>query len=121
AALHEDEARLAQARAQYESARARARANWVAAQANLEAARVALIQAESQAQLAARVQQQVAAGYKAGMATSLEMSDADTRRFLAASSAAQARSQLEVRRVELVAAAGRIAASLEPDADASPQ
>ncbi|MFY0583652.1 TolC family protein [Cystobacter fuscus] len=122
AALHEDEARLAQARAQYESARARAHANWVAAQANLEAARVALTQAESQAQLAARVQQQVAAGYKAGVATSLEMSDADNRRFLAASSAAQARSQLEVRRVELAAAAGRIAASLEPDdAAASPR
>jgi outer membrane protein len=119
AALHEDEARLAQARAQYESARARARANWVAAQANLEAARVALTQAESQAQLAARVQQQVSAGFKAGVATSLEMSDADTRRFLAASTAAQARSQLEVRRVELAAAAGRIAASLEQDADAS--
>jgi outer membrane protein len=118
AALHEDEARLAQARAQHESARARARANWVAAKANLEAARVALTQAEAQAQLAARVQQQISAGFKAGVATSLEMSDADTRRFLAASTAAQSRAQLEVRRVELAAAAGRIAASLEQDAPA---
>ena len=113
ASLSEDEARLAQARAQYDSARARAQANWVAAQANLEAARVALVQAEAQAQLAARVQQQVAASYKAGVVTNLEMSDADNRRFLAASNAAQSRASLEVRRVELVAAAGRIAASLE--------
>lgn len=113
AALSEDEARLAQARAQYESARARAQANWVAAQANLEAAQAALMQAEAQAQLAARVQQQVAASYKAGVVTNLEMSDADNRRFLAASNAAQARASLEIRRVELVAAAGRIAASLE--------
>jgi len=120
AALREDEARLAQARAQYASARARARANWVAAQANLEAARAALSQAESQAQLASRVQQQVAAGYKAGVATSLEMSDADNRRFLAASNAAQSRASLEVRQVELVAAAGRLAASLESAAAPAP-
>jgi outer membrane protein TolC len=113
AALHEDEARLAQAQAQYASARARARASWVAAKANLEAAEAALAQAEAQAQLAARVQQQVAAAYKAGVSTSLEMSDADTRRFLAASAAAQARASLEIRRVELAGAAGRIAASLE--------
>jgi outer membrane protein TolC len=113
AALHEDQARLAQAKAQYESSRARARANWVAAGANLEASRAALVQAEAQAQLAARVQQQVAAAFKAGVATSLEMFDADTRRFLAASAAAQARATVEIRRVELAAAAGRIASSLE--------
>jgi hypothetical protein len=47
------------------------------------------------------------------VSTSLEMSDADTRRFLAASAAAQARASLEIRRVELAGAAGRIAASLE--------
>ncbi len=115
AALREDEARLAQARAQYESARARSRANWVAAKANVEAAEAALAQAEAQAQLAARVQQQVAAAYKAGMSTSLEMSDADTRRFLAASAAAQSRAMLEIRRAELAGAAGRIAASLEQE------
>ncbi|MBM7119376.1 TolC family protein [Archangium primigenium] len=119
AALREDEARLEQSRAQFASTRAKAHANWVAAQANLEAARAALTQAEAQAQLAARVQQQVAAGYKAGVATSLEMSDADNRRFLAASNAAQARASLEVRRVELAASAGRIAASLEPAGEQS--
>lgn len=113
AALSEDRARLAQAKAQYESARARAHANWVAAKANIQAAEAALAQAESQAHLAARVQQQVAAAFRAGMSTSLEMSDADTRRFLAASAAAQARATLEIRRVELAGAAGRIAASLE--------
>ncbi|WP_257457438.1 TolC family protein [Archangium lipolyticum] len=119
--LHEDEARLAQARAQYESARARGRANWVAAKANLEAAQAALAQAEAQSQLAARVQQQIAAAFKAGVATSLEMSDADTRRFLAASAAAQARATLEIRRVELVAAAGRIASSLEQAEQSQPR
>jgi outer membrane protein TolC len=119
AALREDEARLAQAKAQYDSARARARASWVAAKANLEAAEAALAQAESQAQLAARVQQQVAAAYKAGVATNLELSDADTRRFFAASAAAQARATLEIRRVELAGAAGRIAASLEQEQQAA--
>jgi len=113
AALREDEARLAQSKAQYESARARAHANWVAARANLEASQATVVQAEAQAQLAARVQQQVAAAFKAGVATSLEMFDADTRRFLAASAAAQARATVEIRRAELAAAAGRIAASLE--------
>jgi len=113
AALAEDRARLAQAKAQYASARARAHANWVAAKANIQAAEAALAQAESQAQLAARVQKQVAAAFRAGMSTSLEMSDADTRRFLAASAAAQARATLEIRRVELAGAAGRIAASVD--------
>jgi hypothetical protein len=42
------------------------------------------------------------------------------RRFLAASAAAQARATLEIRRVELAAAAGRIASSLE-QAESSPQ
>jgi outer membrane protein TolC len=114
AQLREDEARLVQAQAQYESAQARARANWVAAKANLEAAEAALAQAEAQAQLAARVQQQVSAAYKAGVTTNLELSDADTRRFLAASAAAQARATVEIRRAELVAAAGRLAAAVEP-------
>ncbi|WNG43665.1 TolC family protein [Archangium minus] len=113
AALHEDRARLEQAKAQYESSRAKAHANWVAAKANLEAAQAALAQAEAQAQLAARVQQQVAAAFRAGMSTSLEMSDADSRRFLSASAAAQARATLEIRRAELAAAGGRIAASIE--------
>jgi outer membrane protein len=120
AALAEDRARLAQAKAQYESARARAHASWVAARANIQAAEAALVQAESQAQLAARVQKQVAAAFRAGMSTSLEMSDADTRRFLAASAAAQARATLEIRRVELAGAAGRIAASLEETEQGTP-
>jgi len=121
AALREDEARLAQSKAQYESARARAHANWVAARANLEASQATVVQAEAQAQLAARVQQQVAAAFKAGVATSLEMFDADTRRFLAASAAAQARATVEIRRAELAAAAGRIAASLEQQQSEQPR
>jgi outer membrane protein len=54
------------------------------------------------------------------MSTSLEMSDADTRRFLAASAAAQARATLEIRRVELAGAAGRIAASIEEAEQSKP-
>jgi outer membrane protein len=113
AQLREDEARLTQLKAQHASALAKARATWVGARANLEAARAVLAQTEAQAQLAARVQQQVSAAWQAGMTTSLELSDADTRRFLTASAAAQARAALEVRRAELAAAAGRLAASLE--------
>jgi outer membrane protein TolC len=113
AASDENEARLAQARSNLASARARAQANWVAARANLEATRAALAQAEAQAQLAARAQQQVESAARAGMATNLELSDADSRRFLAASAAAQARAQLEIRRAELAAATGRLAELIE--------
>ncbi len=91
AAARENEARLAQARA------------------SLEAARAALAQAEAQAQLAARAQQQVEAAARAGVATNLELSDADTRRFLAQSAAAQARAMVDIRRAELAAAAGQLA------------
>jgi outer membrane protein len=110
AARREDEAKLAQARAQLESSRAKARATWVAARANLEAAQAALVQAEAQAQLAARAQGQVEAAARAGMATNLELSDADNRRFLAASAAAQARAAVEIARAELAAAEGQLAA-----------
>jgi outer membrane protein TolC len=109
AAAEENEARLAQARANLASARARAQANWVAARANLEAARAALEQAESQAELAARAQKQVESAARAGMATSLELFDADTRRFLAASAAAQSGAVMKIRQAELVAAEGRLA------------
>jgi hypothetical protein len=52
----------------------------------------------------------VEASAQAGVATSLELSDADTRRFLAASAAAQARAAVDIRRAELAAAEGRLAA-----------
>jgi outer membrane protein len=108
AQLHEDQARLARAQADLASARARARASWIGARANLIAAEAVLQQSESQAQLATRGQAQVDASYRAGVATSLDVSVADQEKFLAQSTAVQARAQLEVRRAELAAAAGRL-------------
>jgi outer membrane protein TolC len=112
AQLQENEAKVIQQRAQLEAARAKAKANWIGAKTNLEAAQVALEQAEAQAALATRAQKQVGAAYENGLTTSLEVSDIDNKRFLAASSAAQARAQLEIRRVELAAAEGRLASLL---------
>ncbi|HET7785082.1 MAG TPA: TolC family protein [Myxococcales bacterium] len=108
AQLHEDEARLQEAQAQLASARARARATWEGARGNLSSAQVALQQATIQAELAAKTQQQVDASYRAGVATSLDLSDADQRKFLAQSAAAQARTEVEVRKAELAVAAGSL-------------
>ncbi|MCA1829809.1 MAG: TolC family protein [Myxococcales bacterium] len=108
AQLHEDEARLQEAQAQLASARARARATWDGAKGNLSSAQVALQQATIQAELAAKTQQQVDASYRAGVSTSLDLSDADQRKFLAQSAAAQARTEVEVRKAELAVAAGAL-------------
>jgi outer membrane protein len=108
AQLHEDQARLARAQADLATVRARARSNWIAARANLVAADAVLRQNESQAQLATRAQAQVDASYRAGVATSLDVSVADQEKFAAQSTAAQARAQLEIRRAELAAATGRL-------------
>lgn len=112
AQLHENDAKTAEARAKLEGARAKARANWIGAKTNLQAAEVALQQADAQAQLATRAQKQVGSAFQAGFATSLEVSDIDNKRFYAASAAAQARAQYEIRKVELAAAEGRLAALL---------
>ncbi len=108
AQLHEDQARLAQAQAQLASSRAKARANWLGAVANLSAAQAVLQQSDTQAQLATKAQAQVSASYRAGVATSLDLSDADQKRFAAASAAAQARAALEIRKAEVAAAEGRL-------------
>ncbi|HEY1088501.1 MAG TPA: TolC family protein [Archangium sp.] len=107
--MHENDAKTAEGRAKYEAARAKARAGWIGAKTNLVAAQVALQQAESQASLASRAQKQIDSAYQAGFSTSLEVSDIDSKRFFAMSAAAQARAQLEVRKVELAAAEGRLA------------
>jgi outer membrane protein len=106
--IKEREAKLAGARAELDSAKAKAKANWVASKANLEAAAVALAQAESQAALASKAQKQLDSVFKAGLVSSLEMFDIDNKRFLAASAAAQAKAQLEIRKLELAAAEGRL-------------
>lgn len=112
AQLRDNEAKVAQQRAQLEAARTKARANWIGAKTNLNAAAVALQEAQAQAALATRAQKQVGAAYEAGLTTSLEVSDVDSKRFLAVSAAAQARAQLEIRKVEVAAAEGRLASLL---------
>ncbi len=107
--MHENDAKSVEARAKLVSAKQKAKANWVATRANLQAAEVALTQAESQAALASRAQKQLESAFQAGVSTSLELSDIDNKKFFAASAAAQARSQVELRRVELAAAEGRLA------------
>lgn len=107
--LNVNDAKTAEGRAKLEASRAKARANWLGAKTSLVAAEVALAQAEAQSSLATRAQRQIGSAYESGLATSLEVSDIDSKRFFAASSAAQARSQLEVRKVELAAAEGRLA------------
>lgn len=112
ASLHEDEAKLAQAQAQLASARARARASWAGARANYASARAVLAQQVALAAFADKAQAQVETAARAGVATNLDLSDADARRFGAASAAAQARAALEMRRAELAAAEGRLFRSL---------
>ena len=82
--------------------------SWEGARANLMSSEVTLTQANSQAMLAARAQEQVEASYRAGVATSLDLTDADNKKFAAASGAAQARATVEVRRAEVAAAEGRL-------------
>ncbi|MDP1827030.1 MAG: TolC family protein [Archangium sp.] len=117
--MHENDFKTVEARAKYEGSRAKAKANWIGAKTNLVAAQVALTQAEAQASLATRAQKQIDSAYQAGFSTSLEVSDIDSKRFFAMSAAAQARAQLEVRKVELAAAEGRLALVLGLD-DAPP-
>lgn len=107
--LHEDEAKLADARAKSEAALARARATWLSALTNLKAAEAQLKQSEAQLEVATRAQREMDNAVKGGLATALELSDIDNKRFFAQSATAQARSQLQTRKVELAAAEGRLA------------
>lgn len=107
--MHENDAKSVEQKAILLSARQKAKANWVATRASLQAAEAALAQAESQVALASRAQKQLESAVAAGVSTALELSDIDNKRFLAASAAAQARSQVELRKVELAAAEGRLA------------
>jgi len=53
-------------------------------------------------------QSQIEASYRAGVATSLDLTTADQVRFDAQSTEAQARAELEIRKAELAAAEGRL-------------
>jgi outer membrane protein len=109
AQLHENDAKTAEANAKTRSAMDKAKAQWVAAKANIAGARIAHEQSVAQFQLATRAQAQVSAAQKAGFATSLEVSDIDNRKFLAASAAAQTKATFELKKLELAAAEGRLA------------
>jgi outer membrane protein len=112
AKLRELRAKSAAAEAELDGAKMKAKAGWYSARANVEAAEFALAQAQSQATLAAKAQKQLDSVFKAGLVSSLEVSDIDNKRFLAASAAAQARAQLEIRKLELAAAEGRLGSVL---------
>ena len=109
---HEDEARLAQAMANLASTRARAKANWQGARANLVASQAVLEQADAQARVAKRAQEQIDVSARAGVATSLDLQVADQNLFHAQSAAAQARANVDIRRAEVAAAEGRLYADL---------
>jgi outer membrane protein len=105
---HEDEAKLQQSLANLASTRARAKAAWQGARANLFAAQAVLEQSEAQVRVATRAQQESDVSYREGVATSLDLTDADNRLFQARSSAAQARANVDIRRAEVAAAEGRL-------------
>jgi outer membrane protein len=109
---HEDEARLQQAMASLASTRARAKANWQGSRANLIAAQAVLEQADAQARVAKRAQEQIDVSARAGVATSLDLQVADQNLFQAQSSAAQARANVDIRRAEVAAAEGRLYADV---------
>jgi outer membrane protein len=108
AAAAEDSARLSAARSRLADAVARARAAWIAARADSQAALALLEQAEAQFKVAGQAQAQVETGYHSGVATNLELSDADAQRFFAQSTVAQLRAALNLRRAEVAAAEGRL-------------
>ena len=62
--------------------------------------------------LAIRAHEQLEAAFQEGFSTGLEVSEVDTKRFLAESAAAQARAQLQLRSAELLSAEGRLATAL---------
>ncbi|MBS2031162.1 MAG: TolC family protein [Deltaproteobacteria bacterium] len=110
----EDEAKLAQAEAALTAARAKSRANWQGAKANVTAAQAAMVQAQAALDFADQAKKQVEGAIAGGAATNLELSQADTNRFLAASALAQARANLATRQVEVAAAEGRLYATVAP-------
>ncbi len=63
--------------------------------------------------MARQAQKEVDQLQQNGLATNLEVSDADSQRFLAESAAAQAQAACQVRRAELAAAEGRLIAVAE--------
>lgn len=113
----ENDAKTVEYRAKLEGARAKARASWYSAKSSLAAAQVALDEAEATLRLATRAQHHAEAAFQVGFSTGLEVSEIDSRRFLAASAVAQARTQLQLRAVELLAAEGRLAEAMGVGAD----
>jgi outer membrane protein len=114
AARSEDEGKLAAAEAGLRAAQARSRAAWESARANLTAARASLSQSQAALTLAEQARAQVEASRQSGSSTNLELAEADSQRFLAASSLAQAKATVAIRGVEVAASEGRLFRSLTP-------
>ncbi len=108
AAAAEDDARLLAARARLADAIAQGRAAWLSARSNSQATQALLAQAEAQFKVAGQAQLQVETGYRSGVTTNLELSDADAQRFFAQSTVAQLRAAFNLRRAEVAAAEGRL-------------
>jgi outer membrane protein len=98
-----------EARAQLSVTRNQAHADWVGARANVTASESVVAEAEQQVALTRETQRQVEGSARLGVATNLELSDADDNFCQAQSAAAQARAQLQIRRAELAAAEGKLA------------
>ncbi len=99
-------AAAARARAELERARVEAQSALIEAEAKLESARAELTQGEASLKLAGEAVAQVEALAGAGLATHLELADADRMRFAADQSLAQKRFAVDVARIQLVYARG---------------
>ena len=71
-------------------------------------AQAVLDQSIASEQLATRTQQQVEVSARAGVSTSLDLSDADQKKFAAQSAVAQARTVVEIRKAEIAASEGKL-------------
>jgi outer membrane protein len=99
-------AATAKARAELDRARAEAHASVVEAEAKVESAQAELTLGEAQLRLATEAVAQVEALSGAGLATDLELADADRARFGADQSLAQKRFALDIARIQRVYARG---------------
>ena len=108
---HASEARVARAQAELDNERVVAQAYLVEAENKVDSAKAELTLSEAQLKLATEGVAQAESLGGAGLATNLELADADTRRFQADQLVAQKRFLLDVARLQLVYARG---GKLEP-------
>lgn len=99
-------AAAARARAELDRAKVEAQSALIEAESKLESARAELTQSEASLKLATEAVAQVEALSGAGLATNLELADADRTRFAADQGLAQKRFAVDVARIQLVYARG---------------